>query len=168
MSNANAPFGARPVNSRGAEIQGRPYKAKASTAIYKGDFVTADAAGTVDVSAAAEAILGVAAEYKAAADTDRTILVYDDPDFIYEIQADGDFAAADVFKNADIVAGAGSTTLLQSGHVLDSSTMDTTATLQLKILGLASVAENAVGSYARVLVKINNATLGSHTGTVGV
>lgn len=167
MANPNAPFGAVPVNNRGKEIQATPYKAKTSTQIFKGDFVTADAAGTVDVTAATEAILGVAAEYKAAADADRTILVYDDPDLIFEIQCDGDLAAADVFLNADMAVGAGGANGISS-HVLNSSSLLDTATLQLKVLGLHSVAENAYGSYARALVKINKHTLGQHTGTVGV
>lgn len=155
MANANAPFGARLIESEGKQFRVRRYPKKSGNAIYQGDFVIADAAGSVDVATAAATLLGVALESGAATST-TAIAVCDDPEAVFEIQADGDFAAADIFRNADIVASSGDTSLSRSQHVLDSSTMDTTSTLQLKCLGLSQINENAYGSYARVKVKINN------------
>ena len=44
----------------------------------------------------------------------------------------------------------------------------TTATLQVRILGLVDREDNEVGVNAKLLVKINNHQYGSHTGTAGV
>lgn len=166
MANPNKPFGARVWSSEGKELRAREYIKKTSVAIYDGDLVTADATGTVDVAAAGESILGVAAETQAAAAAN--IKVIDDPGMIIEMQVDGDFALADIFLNADFVATAADTTIGRSKHVLDSSTMATTGELPLKVIGLSPSNANAVGSYARVLCKINNTIMGHSTGIAGV
>jgi hypothetical protein len=95
-----------------------------------------------------------------------------DPNAIYEIQEDavgGALAAADIGLNAEIVVGSGDTVTGLSGMQLDTSTKQTTATLVLKTLGFVPRLDNEPGSAnAKVLVKINNHQLGSHTGTAGV
>lgn len=155
MANVNAPFGARLVNSEGKAYRVSRYTKKSGNAIFDGDFVKIDAAGSVDVAGASGQLLGVAMEYKAATSTD-SIAVCDDPEAIFEIQASANLAATDVFANAQIVATTGDTALLRSKHALDSANIADTATHQLKILGLSSIDDNAYGSYARALVKINN------------
>lgn len=83
------------------------------------------------------------------------------PNDIYEIQADATaaIAATDISSNANlIITTAGSTVTGLSGTMLDTSSMTTTATYQLKILGVSPKANNALGTNAILLVKINNST----------
>lgn len=166
MANTFAPFGLRLVQNEGKEFQGRRYVKKSGNAIYPGDAVKQASTGDVDVAAAGDALLGVALEYKAASSTD-SILICDDPAAVFEIQADNLVAAADVFQNSNITATAGDSALLRSKQDLDVASFGTGSTKQLKILGLSAIGENAYGSYARMLVKINVHTLKS-AGTDGI
>ena len=87
--------------------------------------------------------------------------VMDDPNQLFLIQSDEDIVAADIGKNADIVVGSGSTTTGLSVNELDSSTIATTAALNLKIVGLYDSPNNAFGNFAVVVVKINEHLYGS-------
>ena len=87
--------------------------------------------------------------------------VLDDPSQLFIIQHDGTSAATDYGKNADIVVGTGSTTTGVSANELDTSTVATTAALNLKVVGLWDVPGNAVGEFAVVVVKINEHLYGS-------
>lgn len=87
--------------------------------------------------------------------------VLDDPNQLFIIQNDGTSAVTDYGKNADIVVGTGSTTTGLSANELDTSTIATTAALNLKIVGLWDVPNNAVGANAVVVVKINEHLYGS-------
>lgn len=87
--------------------------------------------------------------------------IIDDPNQLFLIQADEDIEAADIGKNADIVVGSGSTTTGLSVNELDSSTIATTAALNLKIVGLYDSPNNAFGNFAVVVVKINEHLYGS-------
>jgi hypothetical protein len=167
MANNNAPFGAWPVKDRGVEPSVTYYPKVSGTAIYQGDFVIQDSSGAVAVGTATTALLGVAAESRASADV-GPMAVYDDPNQIFEIQADGNLVATDLFNNANIVATSPDTNLSRSKHVLQSSSIANTATLPLKILQLAPSGQpNDYGSYARVRVVINNHLLKGGTGTQG-
>jgi hypothetical protein len=69
--------------------------------------------------------------------------VIDDPNQLFLIQCDEGFVAADVGKNADVVGTGGSTTSGISTMELDSSTLATSAALNLKVVdvyGSAGVA----------------------------
>lgn len=87
--------------------------------------------------------------------------VLDDPNQLFIIQNDGTSAAANYGKNGDVVMGTGSTTTGVSGMELDTSTIANTAALNLKIVGLWDVPNNAVGANAVVVVKINEHLYGS-------
>lgn len=103
-------------------------------------------------------VRGSTAPYNAAS-TARVALVNIDPGTIYLIQADGSVAATDINANANLIyTNSGSTGSGQSGVELDTSSMTTTATYQLKILGNADIpGRNALGSANPVLkVRINN------------
>lgn len=182
MANPDMAFGLRPVSDR----SGRPYNGSArayvvpasdGTALFIGDPVqlagSADADGVPTITRATAAggnyILGVvvgfeidaairAAGYRAAS-TLAKVLVCDDPEILFEIQADDDsatLAAADVGLNADLIIAAGSTTTRLSGAELDTSTKNTTATLQLKIEGVVADHQNEpFVANQRVLVSIN-------------
>lgn len=103
------------------------------------------------------------------------VLVADDPNILFEIQegttaaaAGTALTAAAIGNNANFVITAGATTTSDSKTVLDNATEATTATLNLKLMGLAQREDNAFGSYAKWIVKINNHQYGSSTGTAGV
>jgi hypothetical protein len=87
--------------------------------------------------------------------------VLDDPSQMFIIQNDGTSAATDYGSNADIVVGTGNTTTGLSANELDTSTIATTAALNLKIIGLWDVPNNAVGANAVVVVIINEHSYGS-------
>ena len=87
--------------------------------------------------------------------------VLDDPNQLFIIQNDGTSAVANYGKNADVVMGTGSTTTGVSGMELDTSTIAKTAALNVKIVGLWDVPNNAVGANAVVVVKINEHLYGS-------
>ena len=87
--------------------------------------------------------------------------VLDDPSQMFIIQNDGTSAATNYGLNADIVVGTGNTTTGLSANELDTSTIATTAALNLKIIGLWDVPNNAVGANAVVVVKINEHSYGS-------
>lgn len=95
------------------------------------------------------------------------IYVCDDPFLLYAIQEDsvgGALVSGASGRNADLVAGAGSTYSAQSGWMLDSSTLQTTNTLQLRIIEMLQEIDNAVGNFAKWLVKLNLATFLNQTG----
>ena len=80
---------------------------------------------------------------------------------LFLIQNDGTSVAANYGKNADIVVGTGSTTTGVSANELNTGTIATTAALNLKIVGLWDVPNNAIGEFAVVVVKINEHLYGS-------
>lgn len=195
MANINAPFGLKLVKGipgTGSETMVRCYiPSTDANAVFIGDTVkvagSADASGfhpTVAVCAAGNPIFGVVQEvfqvdglgssanyYRShrPASTAMYVNVCVDPNALYEVQASGSIAATDIGLNADLsMATAGNTSFGISGQKLDVAAMDTTATRQVKIMGLAKGAENEIGNYAKLIVKLNNAQLGSHTGTAGV
>lgn len=87
--------------------------------------------------------------------------VIDDPSQMFLVQCDAGFVAADVGKNADVVGTGGSTITGMSTMELSSSTLATTAALNLKVIGLYNVPGNDFGTNAVVVVKINEHVYGS-------
>ena len=92
--------------------------------------------------------------------------VVDDPSQLFLVQCDEGIVAADIGKNADVVGTGGSTTTGISTMELDSSTLATTAALNLKVVGLYNDVNNEFGTNAVVVVKINEHVYGS-TGVAG-
>lgn len=152
---------------------------------------SADAAGVADVilGTAGSAVCGVivgtrGTKYGAAvvdpAGLDTTVipgtktksyyvLVADDPNIVFEVQeVSGGTAltSAAVGLNANLVAGTNNG--YSSGWEVDNSTEATTATLNVKLLGLVQRSNNAFGEHAKWLVTINNHQFKGGTGTVGV
>ena len=145
------------------------------TDIFRGDLVKSTGTGKqIAKSAAGERSVGVFAgcqyvdatgnivyaKYWPANTSIRTgseviAYVYDDPDLLFEIQADEDIEAADIGGVADIVDGSGDTATGTSGGQLDSETVASTGSAQLKIMELVNRPDNSYGQYAKVLVKIN-------------
>lgn len=92
--------------------------------------------------------------------------VLDDPNQLFLVQCDAGFVAADVGKNADVVGTGGSTTNGISTMELSSSTLANSPALNLKVVGLYNDVNNAFGTNAVVVVKINEHVYGS-TGVAG-
>lgn len=156
------------------------------TALYVNDPVklagSADAAGVATVThcAAGDTITGVVVGFQdaasmslgyGAASTNRYPLVAHGQDILFEIQEDGvggAIAAADIGLNADIIVAAGSSYTKKSGVMLDTSTKNTTATLALRITGLAQRPDNALSLNAKVLVTLNNTTESPGTASIGL
>lgn len=97
-----------------------------------------------------------------AASTRRVVLVADSPDLIFEAPQDGTggvVAAASVGLNASINLGtAASTAPYASGMSVDSSTVATTATIPLQVMGVVASPDSDVTSTTRpaaLLVRIN-------------
>ena len=92
--------------------------------------------------------------------------VLDDPNQLFLIQCDASIAATDIGKNADVIGTGGSTTNGISTMELNSATLANTAALNLKVVGLYNDVNNAFGTNAVVVVKINEHVYGS-TGVAG-
>jgi hypothetical protein len=187
-ANANRPSGARLVGTlSGSDInvRTRQYTALSTNAIFPGDFVKLGDAGTVDVAAAGDVLLGVcigivpnysdlSKRYKPAS-TAGTLLVCDDPNAVYEIQEDSvgnTMATTNIGSNGDIVATAGSTTTGQSQMQLDSSDVvakdGTPASAQLRVVGIVPRDDNVAGNdYGKWLVVINEHAF-SYTNVAGL
>jgi hypothetical protein len=191
MANTNMARGLLPVRM----ADGSPYNGAVDifyvpssdgTALYEGDPVvlagSADGAGVASVTRAAAAgtITGVVVGFAdatsmtagfRAASTNAYVLVAHGQDILFEIQEDGvggAIAAADIGLNADIIVAAGSAYGKTSGVMLDTSTKATTATLPLRIRGLAQRPDNEMGTNAKVLVTLNNTTETPGTASAGI
>lgn len=193
MANTSRINGFKPVK----HLNGSPYNGQANlyyfassyaTAAYIGDVVkivtAADTTGkaqTVELAAAGNAAVGVivgfvvnptdlnvTGTYKPAS-TARYCWVADSPDVIFEAEAsNGTPVYSDLGLNVNHAIGTPNATMVRSGAYLDWGTEANTATLTFKILSLVQRPDNEIGASAKVLVKINNHQLGSHTGTVGL
>ena len=178
MANVDGAYGFRPAGSKtGSEPAVNQYAAYsiasgASGSIFTGDPVkstgSADANGnpTIVVAAAGNTVRGIfnGCEYtnsageriftknwvSGTAATDVTAYVFDDPNQVFSVQADGAFAITDVGNKVDFVAGTGDSATGQSRFELDSSDIGTGD--GLLILGLEQVDGNSVGDNAKVLV----------------
>lgn len=96
------------------------------------------------------------------------VYVADDPNLVFLVQEDsvgGALVAGAASRNVDLIAGAGSTVTSFSGWMLQSSTLATTATLQMRLLRAYQSPDNAIGDQAKWLCRIN---LHSITNPAGV
>lgn len=99
-------------------------------------------------------------------------LVVDDPNVLFEIQENAgtqQLAATEIGLNTVPILAAGNGFV--SGWTLASytdATPATTATLQLRLMGLVRRQQNAFGAYAKHLVQINVHELAHGTGAAGV
>lgn len=189
MPNANSPFGLKPVRSASSapfNDGADPFALLAAdnTAAYIGDPVvlsgSADTDGTPSATIATAgggnritgAIVGFSPTPSLVANGYRVggqlmhAFVEHDPDLLYEVQANGSVAATDIGANANLIAGPPVGKL--SGWQLDTASMTTTATLQVRIMGLARRPDNDFGPNAVVLVRINQTTETPAAGSTGV
>ena len=185
MANIDKAFGLRPIgnlSATGAQKQyGYEIEDNQSGAIFQGDLVTIVGGYVVKFAPATHAAaLGVfnGCQYIDPTSGKPTFKnfypgsvnitsgkitadVIDDPSQLFLIQCDAGFVAADVGKNADVIGTGGSTTTGVSTMELNSSSLAVTAALNLKTVGLYNVPSNEFGSFAVVVVKINEHVYGS-------
>lgn len=160
MAASATPYGLRPINLLGGQPMSHGIRLYAITAaygtsIFYGDLVKIVAGGTVekDTGTATANPVGVflGCEYELSdmgllhkqfwlADTvvktGTTAWAYvcDDPDALFEVQADDTLGQDAIGANAAIVQGSGSTATGNSGVSLDASSVNVTATLPLRIV----------------------------------
>ena len=180
MANLDAPFGLRPARTMISSPQHNRYRIAANynTSIFQGDLVAMVTGGGIERVAAGGSgfILGVfngceytdpttgkptfSNHYPASTNAaDIMANVIDDPNAVFEIQADAAFPVTDLAGNYDILATAGDTTSGTSRIELEVGTADSTvATLPLKAIDISQDPENSDASSANtnVIVKINN------------
>lgn len=92
------------------------------------------------------------------ATTAAYVYVTDDPFLLYWAQEDSDAGAMSAGasgRNVDLIAGTGSTVTGQSGWQLDSSTLQTTNTLQMRIIQALQEVDNAVGTTGTPDIGVN-------------
>jgi hypothetical protein len=176
MANEDKAFGLKPVGKIGGGTwsQGmNRYRIATTygTSIFTGDLVKQVTGGGIERAAAGEdPVLGVfngvsyvdsdgKQQYKAywpasTAGTNIFAKVFDDPDIIYEIQADAAFPIADLFGNFDTVdTAAGNTVSGVSGVELGVSTGNTTD-ITLKALDISEDPRNSDVSSANTNVRV--------------
>jgi hypothetical protein len=191
MANVNKPFGLRPLgnlSATGAQKQyGYEIADNQSGAIYQGDLVTIDNGYLVKFNNTDHTVaVGVfngcnyidpttgkptwKNYYPGSVNiTQGKIIadVIDDPNQLFIIQNAGTPTQANFGTNADITAATtGSTTTGVSNMTMSASFLDTSASGNLKAIGLWNVPGNELGQYAVLVVKINEHMYGS-TGTPG-
>lgn len=169
MANVNAPFGMRPTLRTYSGAPGRLVEAHKlvgyGTALFTNDAVTAVAAGIRPSTAISAAItpgttptFGVNLTYGAASTlTDHTV-VLGAGGAVFCIQGDGtgSYLLISVLnKNANLALTAGNTGTKVSKHQLSETSLQTTNTLDLRILKLWNSPDNVAGQYARVEVRFN-------------
>lgn len=165
MANVDNPHGFNFVGMDGPGfpfIQGFAKAVGYGTAIFQGDAVHRVADGSIEAASSnftpgTTAISGIALDYGALSTaTNHSVIV--SVNALFEAQDNNDTdgtAAADLGINVNLEANAGSTTTLQSGHELDESTENVSASRDFHMLALLNVPDNAHGSFARIVVKSN-------------
>jgi hypothetical protein len=187
MANINKPFGLRPLgnlSATGAQKQyGYQIADNQSGAIFQGDLVVLYDGYIIKYDASSHAaptgvFNGVQYNdptrsnkptwknfYPGSIDVTVGLIdceVIDDPAQLFLIQADGAVTQANIGKNADPTASTtGSTTNGISNGSLGSASIAKTAALTFKILGFYNIPENEIGTYAQVVVKLNQHQYGS-------
>lgn len=187
MANPNSPFGFRPVVRMGGSpfsVQEYGKAAADANAIYGFDLVGHLTGGTPfpmpenptfnlsriqagsQLTPGTSLWLGASLTYGAAS-TGTVHPVCDEIDCIFIAQCSGVTSittASHVGKNANVNVGtAGSPTTKQSGQQVDSSTIATTSSLDLRINRIYMSTANAEGANAIVEVTINKHALGQAT-----
>ena len=159
MSATAAPFGLRPVGNLGGTYNGSfrqyPVLSSYSTRICFGDVVKLVDGGTTttiekDTGTTSATPIGIflgcrfidvstkqltfSQQWSGAAHTEGMVYVADDPNILFEIQADGSVNDDDLAANCALVQGTSNATLGISRVSLDISTAATTAALPIRIV----------------------------------
>lgn len=171
LANRNGPMGFRIFQTKTPHPKTRSRDTVASMPhdLMVGDAYTVDANGAIDDRAAAgEVVRGIVMGFEIEpiaaypqgplskdyipSGTGGKVIGCEDPEAIFVVQATT-FALSNSIQMADLLDANGDTGLRQSRQELDDGTFGSGT--QFQIMGLApSPADNAVGAYAKVLVKL--------------
>ncbi len=178
MANNNNPHGFRPlgISFGGGPSFVLPFSKAVGlgTAIYPYDLVAQLADGsitsaTASITPGTTLLSGVALDYGALSTATEHLVVVN-PDALFEAQDNAGSAgllAADRGLNCNVIVSVAGTLLSKkSGHQIADSTKDVTATLDLHLLKLLAVPDNAYGVNARFEVVINKHRM--NPGVVGI
>lgn len=183
MATTASPYGLRPVNLIGGQpYAGSTRLIKINNAyaanIFYGQPVSINSSGVVvadtgTTTVAATGVVGVFVgctytdpnlKYKifkqywptGTVATDAYAYVVDDPDVVMQIQADDAVTQADLGANIGFSTFSGDTATGNSETSADAASINTTATLPLRIVGFVDGPESTVGdAYTDLLVKWN-------------
>jgi len=183
MSATAAPYGLRPVNLIGGQSYAgstRQIKIASGYAanLFFGQTVAVLADGTLGVAAVTTTapVTGVTGVFVGCSYTDPNLnikvfkqywptgtvaadavaYVVDDPDVVFQVQADEAVAQTALGANIALVAAAGSTSTGNATTAADGSSVATTASLPLRIVGFVESTTSTVGdAYTDLLVKWN-------------
>jgi hypothetical protein len=168
MSSTNAPFGLRPAYHPSgldrATALADGIVSGYTSSILKGQPVKLDTSGVIQAAAAGDAFLGAFSGVEWTDTTGRRRVsnywpantayqtgsciayYYDDPNIVYEIQADGSLAQTSVGAESDLSATtAGSTTTGLSQCTISTSVVAAGSGAQMRIINLAPYPGNAWG-----------------------
>ena len=190
MAASATPYGARPIGTTSAAgsftglVRHLPIITTYGTAIFNGDFVKLVANGTIekDAGTATLASIGIfmgcsytdptsgqktfSDQWPASnAATDAVAYVLDDPNVVFQMQADEAMNTTDRGLNCDVIQTAGSTSIGKSKNAIDGDSCAATLTLPLRIIdwvdgpkSLAPAGTTASDAYPDVIVKFNAAS----------
>ena len=190
MATSSSPYGARPVGTLSAsgswsgKVRHLPIGSAYGTAIFNGDFVKLVADGEIekDEGTATLASVGifVGCSYTPSSTnqktfntqwpastvaTDAMAYVIDDPNVVFQMQADEAMNTTDRGLNCDVIQTAGSTSIGKSKNAIDGDSCAATLTLPLRILdfvdgpsSLPPKGTTASDAYPDVVVKFNAAS----------
>lgn len=186
MANVDGAFGLKPLRHLfGGEVRLNSYTIADgyNTTIYNGDLVSTTGTGrNISLAGVADTVRGVfhgcnyvnaqgepvfSPYWPASTDVIGTVeaLVYDDPNILFEVQADEDIVADDIGQYADTINHtSGSTRTGNSLRELDSSDINGSDG-QLYIYELINRPDNAYGDQAKVAVLIKLHELRTPTAT---
>ena len=199
MANVDAAFGFRPIGENGSGVQNGgttlyTIEDNYGTAIYKGDHVMSSGGYVIAGTTSGATNLGVFngcfyidptsqkptwSNYYSQVNVTNTgsisgstnidAYIYDDPMKIFEIQCDGTIAKTNIGNNADTTLGTASTVNGQSVTELKASGINTTAALQIKVIGISKDPDNSDASSANAnwYVRWNEHLYFSSTGITG-
>lgn len=175
MSSTSAPFGLQPIYHASGSVRPQQFTLTdnyAST-LLQNQPVKIGTTGALQPAAAGEAMIGTfqGVEFTdsdgrrrvsnkwIASTTGTDIIAYatSDPYIVYQIQSNNTLNLTNIGNQADTtVAGAGSTTTGLSQMMLDTASLVTSGTAQLRIVGLTPYVNNAWGdTYVVTQVEIS-------------
>jgi len=175
MSSTSAPFGLQPIYHTSGSVRPQAFTLVDNYAatLLQNQPVKIGTNGTLQPAAAGEAFVGVfqGVEFTdsdgrrrvsnkwIASTTGTDIIAYatSDPQIVYQIQSNAALNLTNIGNQADTtVAGSGSTVVGISQMMLDTATITTAGSAQLRVIGLTPYADNAWGdTYVIAQVEIS-------------
>ncbi len=175
MANRDNPHGLTPLGrtNGGGPFQVQYFQKDASeaAAIFIGDAVNREDDGFIEANSATPGTTfysGVSLNYGAAATLTGHLVVIS-PGALYEAQdnnASAGIVFADLGLNANLQLNAGSATTKISGHEINETPKDVTASLDVHLVKKYDVPDNAYGPWCRVEIYFNTHRMAS--ASVGV